>query len=67
MPRLEEVVGGEGRDSEAASQLLARLDWLAESCLCLFMAVINRGAPSGRWRLPIVWAPARAAEVKDHR
>lgn len=50
----------------AASQLLARLDWPAESRRCLFVAAIKRGAPSGRWRLPIVSTPVRMTEAKDH-
>lgn len=49
----------------AAGQLLARLDWPAESRLCLCVAAIKRGAPSGRWRLPIVSTPVRTEEAKD--
>lgn len=68
-PRLrcrdtEKQPESEQRLGRASSQLLAWLDWPAESSLCLFMAPIKWGAPSGRWRLPIVLAPARTAEAK---
>lgn len=48
----------------AASQMLVWLDWPVESCLCLFMAPIKCSAPSGRWRLPVVFFPPRMAKAK---